>query len=228
MQDSGFQSPVNPLPPVVILLFVVMTTAEILFSLGESRLVGGETAIGWRMAAIRSYGFSGEIFDLMLERDLYPMRYLRRIVTYPFIHLSFYHALFAIVMLLALGKWVGEAMGQIRMAIVFFSAVVLGAIAYAVFLNDPFFLVGAYPGVYGLIGAYSFIMWRRLGYAGEKQYLAFTLIGMLMALQLVWSIFGNTDNTWVADLVGFIVGFAISFLLAPGEWGKILKQLRQR
>ena len=54
------------------------------------------------------------------------------------------------------------------------------------------------------------------------------LIAMLMGLQLVWSLIGTVGNGWVAELAGFITGFLLSFLCAPGEWARILNRLRQR
>ena len=33
---------------------------------------------------------------------------------------------------------------------------------------------------------------------------------------------------WVADLAGFVIGFAMSTLLVPGGWAKLVDRLRQR
>jgi membrane associated rhomboid family serine protease len=103
-----------------------------------------------------------------------------------------------------------------------------GALVYAALLDDPVWLVGAYPAVYGLIGGYSFLLWRRQVATGGRQLEAFTLIAMLMVLQLVWSLFASVAYGWVAELSGFICGFALSFVCAPGAWARILQRLRQR
>jgi hypothetical protein len=88
--------------------------------------------------------------------------------------------------------------------------------------------VGGYPGVYGLIGAYTFILWVSYGVAGENQYRAFTLIGFLMGIQLIFGFMFGTTNDWVAELSGFLVGFAISPMLVPGGFRRLLNRLRQR
>ncbi len=164
----------------------------------------------------------------MIAQNYWTPQHVARLITYPFIHLSFTHALLAIVLMLALGKMAAEVMGQFAMLALFMVSGIVGALTYALLLDDPVWLVGAYPSVYGLIGGYSFLMWRRLAATGEKQMKAFTLIGMLMGLQLVWSFIGTVGNGWVAELSGFACGFLLCFICAPGEWTRILQRLRQR
>jgi len=228
MADPDFHPPVNPLPASVTLLFLAIAGVEAGLSLAEAGIIGGPGAVGWRLALIRDYGFSGDIFDWMLANGQFPLSQLLRTVTYSFIHLGFTHSIFAGVLLLALGKMVAEAMGQVAFLAIFFLSGILGAIAYALVLNDPAWLVGAYPNVYGLIGGYSFVMWRRLSSLGEQQYRAFSLIAMLMGLQLLWGVFFDTGTQWLAELFGFACGFGLSFVLAPGEWTKLRNRVRHR
>ncbi|MGC1497088.1 MAG: rhomboid family intramembrane serine protease [Sulfitobacter sp.] len=228
MHDPDFQPPVNPLPPTVILLFLAIAGIEAGLSLGEAGLIGGPGAIGWRLGLIRDYGFSGDIFDWMLANGQWPIREALRVLTYPFINLGFTHGLFAMVLLVALGKMVAEVMGQVAFVAIFVASGVGGAVTYALLLNDPVWLAGAYPNVYGLIGAYSFVMWRRLAGKGTEQYRAFSLIAILMGLQLFWGVFFETGTLWVAELAGFFCGFGLSFLLAPGEWARVRALLQRR
>ena len=227
MHDPDFEAPVNPLPPAVIALFVAIAGIEAIFSLAEAGMIGGREGIGWRLAYVREYGFSGDLFDWMMANGRWPLNELLRFVTYPFLNLGFTHGLFAVVLLLALGKMVAETMGQVAFLLVFFVSGIGGALVYALLLNDPVWLVGAYPNVYGLIGAYSFVLWRVLGAKGGPQRRAFSLIAMLMAIQLIWGVLFDTGTLWVAELVGFFVGFALSFLLAPGEWAKVRDRIRR-
>jgi len=226
--DPNFEPPFNKLPPVVLVLFLIIAGIEATLSLGQAGLVGGPSAIGWRLALVRDWGFSGDIFDAMLAQGYWSWDNLARLVTYPFIHLSFTHALVASVLMLALGKMAAEVMGQFAMLALFVLSGIGGALAYALLLDDPVWLVGAYPAVYGLIGGYSFLLWRKLAGSGGQQMRAFSLIAMLMGLQLVWSLFSTVGNGWVAELAGFFCGFGLSFLCAPGEWARILSKLRQR
>lgn len=227
MHDPHFEPPVNPLPPVVVVTFLAMALVEAVLTLGESGIVGGPQAVGWRLGLIRDYGFSDQIADWMVTNNRWPFWEVTRALTYPFIHLGFTHSLFAMVLLLALGKLVAEAMGQVTFALVFILSGIFGAWLYALLLNDPAWLVGAYPSVYGLIGGYSFVMWRKLAVTGQQQYRAFTLIAFLMGIQLVWGIFFEVGTQWIAELIGFFTGFGLCFLLAPGELARIRDRIRR-
>jgi len=228
MPDDYDQSPINPLPPIVVALAILIFGSELIFQAGARGFAGGPEAIGWRLSAVRDYGFSGAVFDWMLETGRWPGEHLMRFVTYPFIHFSFTHTLMVLVFLLALGKMVGEIFGTFAVLLVFFSSAIVGALAYALFLDDPQPLIGGYPAVYGLIGSYTFMLWVSLTGTGNTQYRAFTLIGFLMGIQLLFGLVFGGSSDWIADLFGFVNGFIVSMLMVPGVWGRIRDRLRQR
>ncbi len=227
MHDPHNTPPVNPLPPVVILLFMAIALPEAMFSLGARGLIGGPEAVGWRLAAVKDYGFSGDLFDWMLANGRWMPEHLIRFVTYAFVHGAFTATLFACVLTLALGKLVGDTMGQIAVLVLFLGGSIFGALIYALLLDDPAWLVGGFPAVYGLIGGYSFLMWKKLVSAGEQQLRAFSLIAMLMGLQLLWGVFFGPSVEWVADLAGFVFGFGASVLLVAGGLTHLLHHLRR-
>ncbi|WP_412555457.1 rhomboid family intramembrane serine protease [Shimia sp. MIT1388] len=228
MSHPDDQSPVNPLPPVITALFLFLLGVEALFSLGARGIIGGDAAAGWRLAAQYDYGFFGEIFNIMRETGHWPPEHLIRFVSYLFVHHNFTHALFGGVLLLAMGKMVGEVFTGWATLAVFILSGAVGALGYAVILNSPVPLLGAFPGVYGMIGAFTFLLWVSLGAVGAPQARAFSLIGMLMAIRLVFSlIFGGTP-VWLADLLGFCTGFALSFLFVPGGWQRIREKIRRQ
>lgn len=221
-------SPVNPLPPVVLALAVALITIEAILSLGAAGVVGGPGAIGWRSQAIADWGVAPAVLDWIVERrDLSP-ELLVRFLSYAFVHVSFTHALFAVVILLALGKFVGEGMGQVAVLVTFVAATVLGALVYCLALDGAAALVGAYPGVYGLIGAFTFMMLVRNRAMGESALSAFRLIGILLGLQFVFTVFFGAGPTWVADVTGFLVGLGLAPLVAPGGWAALLRRIRER
>ena len=226
MSSEPNASPVNPLPPLVVVLFLIIVGVEAAFSLGAQGVIGGAEAVGWRLWAFQSYAFSGDIFDWMVETSRWPPEHLLRFFSFSFVHASLTHAAFAGVILLAMGKMVAEAFGQWRMLALFVLSGAGGALVYAVILNDPVPLVGAFPNVYGLIGGFTFLLWRNLEELGQNQYRAFTLIGFLMAFQLVFGLLFGAQNDWVADASGFVVGFGLSFVLSPGGWGRVRERIR--
>ena len=84
-------SPVNPLPPIVLVLFLAIFGIEAMLAAGEAGIVGGPAAVGWRLAVIRDYGFSPQVFDWMREtgpivarfrgRSVAPVRLRRQTLT---------------------------------------------------------------------------------------------------------------------------------------------------
>ena len=222
-----FESAVNPLPPGVWLLFLAIMGVEAVLSLGSYGIVGGPGAVGWRLQAVRDYGFSAPVFHWMMDQHYWPAEHLLRFVTYPFVHAVFTSALFSCAMMLALGKWVGEIMGSVAVLAIFFASAVLGALVYGLIATEDYPLIGAFPPVYGLIGAFTWALWVRLRSYGQKQLRAFSLIGILMGLQLVFGLlFGGTQQ-WIADLAGFAAGFALAPVLVPGGFRALVERLRR-
>ncbi|MFC3612391.1 rhomboid family intramembrane serine protease [Lutimaribacter marinistellae] len=223
--SSAEPSPINPLPPVVVALALFTMGVELAFTLGARGIVGGPPAVGWRLDALQSYGFSGQIFDWMLATGQAPAMHLIRFISYPFVNGSFTQALFVCVFLLAMGKMVAELFGGVAMLAVFVLSGIGGALVWGLLLDEAW-LIGGFPPVYGLIGAFTWILWRRLSLVGENQARAFTLILFLMGIQLVFGLlFGGTKD-WVADLAGFGTGFLLSFFVAPGGWARIRRRIR--
>lgn len=221
-------SPFNALPPVIVGIAMVMGAVEIVLQLGASGLVGPPEAIGWRLQAIRDYAFFGPVWEQMWTLGLYPLEHMIRFITYPFIHLSLLHAAFAVVIVLAIGKAVGEVFSGLATLAVFMLSSICGALVFTWVTSSEMPLVGGYPGAYGLIGAFTFLLWVQLTAVGSNSMRAFTLIGVLMGIQLVFAILFGGSPDWVADVAGFATGFLLSFLVSPGGWARVMAKLRQR
>ncbi|MBR9650970.1 rhomboid family intramembrane serine protease [Thalassovita aquimarina] len=226
--SSDNMSPVNPLPPVVTALFLVIIGIEAVLQLGARGILGGADAVGWRLEAVQRYAFSGEIFDWMVANGRWPAEHVIRLLSYALIHVSFTQALFAGVMVLALGKMVGEVFSQLAVLAVFVLSAVTGALAYGLLVDSRVPLIGAFPGAYGLIGAFTYLLWLRLGQLGETQTRAFSLIGFLMGIQLVFGLLFGSQPDWVADIGGFVSGFTLSVFVIPGGWRRMRDRLRHR
>jgi membrane associated rhomboid family serine protease len=228
MQDNLTAPPLNPLPPVVWALALPMIAMELVVGLGGAGLAGGPEAVGWRLDAVQRFAFSPELMRAMIEAGQYPWQGVMRLFTYPFVHAAFTHALFAVVILLALGKMVGEIFRWWAVLVVFFGAGLAGAAAYTFlpFIEAPLF--GGYPPVYGLIGAFTFLLWVNLAAKGANQFRAFTMIGFLMGIQLLFGLLFGGGWDWVADISGFAAGFLLSFVVSPGGWARVMLKLRRR
>lgn len=229
MQDDRYSQPVfNTLPPAVVALAFAIFSVEVLLTLAARGIIGGAEGIGWRLQAIQDFAFFAPLLTWLIETGNWSFEHLQRFVTYPFIHLGFTHAAFVIVFLLALGKLVGEVFGNLAVIVIFFACGVFGAVIYAGLIGDDRPLVGGFPSVYGLIGAYTFILWVQFKAAGQNEWQAFSLIAFLMGIQLFFGIFFDVGWDWVAEIAGFVFGFVLTPVLVPGAFRRFLDRMRQR
>lgn len=233
-RDPRQNMPLNAISPVVIVLALIMAGIEVVLTLGAAGVVGGSGAIGWRMQGIQDWGFSPLIWEQVMTLGNYSADMLRRFVTYGFIHGSFTHALFAVAMMLALGKFVGDVFPAWAVLVVFLGGLLAGAVTFALVMPTQRFLFGAYPGVYALIGAFTWILFARLEAHGASRLPAFRLIGFLLVLQLVFAALGplvgggGFNLAFLAELVSFAVGFALSVVVSPGGFRALQDRLRSR
>jgi membrane associated rhomboid family serine protease len=228
MREGYDASPLNPIPGVVWLILLPVVAMEIVVSAGTLGIAGGPGGIGWRQEALQRFALSPQMLDQMIETGRWTGDYLLRFVSYAFVHGSFTHALLAAVFILAMGKFVGEVFRAWAVLVVFLVPVIMGGIAYSLIPGTKMALFGAYPGAYGLIGAFTFIIWARLGAENANRARAFTLIAFLLGVQLLFGVIFGGSPDWVADLAGFATGFGLSFLVGPGGPAHLLRAIRQR
>jgi len=219
---------VNPLPPMVVALALAMAGVEIVLQAAEAGLIARGADAGWRVAWIERFGFQADLLDQMIARGVWHWDVVLRLVSYPFLHAGATHAIIAVVFVLALGKVVGEKFGNAALLALFLASSAGGALVFWAVADSSMWIIGGLPGAYGLIGGFSFLLWAGLGAAGENRMRAFTLIGALMAIQLVFGLLLGGGRDWIADLGGFLTGFLLSFLVSPGGWSRALNRLRQR
>jgi membrane associated rhomboid family serine protease len=228
LRDGYDSSPLNPVPPVIWLMVLPLAAMEIVLSAGKAGIAGGPMGIGWREMAIQRFGLSPMMLEDMIANGRWPADYLVRFVTYPIVHGSFMHALFAVVFLLALGKMVAEVFRPWAVIAVVLVAAVVAGVVYSAVPGIRIGLIGAFPPVYGLIGAFTFILWQRLGAVNANRARAFTLIGFLLGVQLIFGLLFGSDPSWIADVAGFAAGFLTSFVVAPGGIAAIMRRVRSR
>jgi len=126
-----------------------------------------------------------------------------------------------------MGKMVAEIFGGLATLAVFVLSGIAGALAYGLLTDESYPLIGGFPPVYGLIGAFTFLLWRSLALVGANQARAFQLIAFLMGIQLVFGLLFGVQKDWIADLAGFACGFGLSFFVSPGGWAGIRGRMRR-
>lgn len=236
------ENPLNDIPPAVAGLTVLIAGVEAIMQLASAGVLAGAEGVGWRSASVNDFAFFPAVQAEMFAHGDFAPGYLWRYVTYPFVHASLTHALFAGAIVLALGKFVGDRWHWASLLTVFFAAAIATAMTFGLIAPENWPLYGAYPAIYGLIGAFSWMMWVRLGQTGGNRWRAFGLIGMLLAVQIIWGValrlmalvglMGDPTPMvlymGLSELVGFVVGLALSPVLGPGGWAATLDRLRRR
>ncbi|MFE3836254.1 rhomboid family intramembrane serine protease [Pseudogemmobacter sonorensis] len=229
MNQIQTPAPVNPLPWIVWALALPIIAMEIVVSLGASGLFGTPGDASWRIEALYRLVWMPQFLTQALADGRWIPYEPWRLVGYTLIHGSSMSAIFAVVILLAMGKAVGESFAWWAVLAVWFGSAAVGVLVYSLAVpgaQAP--VAGAFPSAYGLIGAFTFLIWMRLAGTGGNQYRAFTMIGFLMLAQLLFALIFGNSYIWVAELAGFATGFLLSFLVSPGGWGRAVAWLRRR
>ncbi|WP_282602766.1 rhomboid family intramembrane serine protease [Paracoccus sp. PARArs4] len=233
MRPGLTESPLNPLPPVIWLLTLPVIATEAIFALGGIGLIGGAEGVGLRLTAIRMAALPPELIQRAPQFLQQAPSEFYRLFSYAFVHASLTHALFVAVFTLALGNLVARNFRPAAVVALFFGSAIGGAVIYSLLLaalglqNAP--LIGGYPAVYGLVGAFTFLLWTKLAAVNANRMRAFSLIGMLLVFQLAFGlVFGGAGLGWIAEVAGFATGFALSFALVDGGMARALRQIRRR
>ena len=148
---------VNPLPPAVIVLFLAVVIGEAYIAGAEAQLWGQFDA---RIGLIRQFAFLPEGFERAVSAGIWQAELFWRMLTYPFVHAAVMQSILASVLILALGKFVGEILGNTAVFAIFGITSVFAALGYAQFTSSTYPLFGGYPPAYGLIGGFSFVLFR--------------------------------------------------------------------
>jgi membrane associated rhomboid family serine protease len=222
------EAPLNPIPGIVWLLALPLIALELWLSLTEVTVLGGPAADGLRQRLLLGLAFIPDMLRAAWLEGYVPPEVWRRTLSYPLIHGSFTHMMFAMVILLALGKFVGEAFRWWAVLVIVVSATFAGAVAAAMVPFVKYAIFGGYPPVYGLIGAFTFVLWQRARATGQSQARAFSMIGFLLGVQVVYGLAFGGGTEWVADLAGFATGFAVSVAVNPSGWAALVAGLRGR
>lgn len=237
MRPGYDESPLNPVPAVVWALVLPMIACEALFGLAQLGFVGGGApgaGLAMRQIAVERSAYIPELVLRLWQMRVFLLDQSWRVLTYSFVHLSLMHAVFVIVFCLALGNLIANVFRPWAVLVLFFGSAIGGALVYTLavaLLPQVNFqpLIGGYPAVYGFVGAFTFLLWMRLGQENVNRMRAFSLIGMLLAFQLFFGILFQTgDRTWVAEVAGFATGFLLSFLVVPGGIARVMAHIRSR
>ncbi|MDB2516919.1 rhomboid family intramembrane serine protease, partial [Planktomarina temperata] len=104
---------------------------------------------------------------------------------------------------------------------------VCAALGYAQFTSSTYPLFGGHPPAYGLIGGFSFVLFSRAEGLLSHQLRAFRMLGLLMAINISFSLFSSGPPLWVAELCAAVAGFISAALIQPGGLASLVAKFRR-
>jgi rhomboid protease GluP len=129
-----------------------------------------------------------------------------RLVTYGFLHFDFIHLTMNMLCLVLWGGHLEKRIGSLYFLIVYFSAMILGAIIGDLTFAGPYLTVGASGATSGILGA-LLCLWI-LGKAGLDANFFAINIGLNVAFAIT-----NPKVNWRIHLGGFVVGLVACAVL---------------
>lgn len=220
--------PFNPLPPAVWVLALALAGVELVFLAGGQGLISGTEAMGWRLGAAQRFGVSSEVLEWMVVNRQFAPEHALRFLAYPLIQTNTLQAVFLVVVVLALGKVIGTVLRGATVIAVFFLAAAVGGLVFGTLAPGFALLVGGYPGMFGLLGAFAFLLGAGLTPAEITRTRALALILVLLVLRLVIGLTLPDGERWIADLSAFAAGAGLAAVLRPGGWRALRALVRHR
>ncbi len=136
-------------------------------------------------------------------------------LSYALLHGGIMHLVFNMITLFSLGPMVITRVGQMGFNLVFWGAVVGGALGYGLLSNTPTPMVGASGGLFGLIGA--LLSWNYIDRFIQERRLSPVLkavLGLFLLNLVLWWLM-DKHLAWETHLGGFFFGWIIALLVDP-------------
>lgn len=132
-----------------------------------------------------------------------------RLLTYQFVHASFFHLFFNMYALVYIGLMVEHKLGVKKFLSIYLLSGICGGILSLLY-HDVGFMVGASGSIMGLFGAFMALL---ISKAFEKNAARALLISTILVtlIMLINGLSGKADNA--AHVGGLVSGFIIAFLL---------------
>ncbi len=199
----------SDVPPALWALVLPMIAIELVLSAADAGFIGDEN---WRLIAI-SYG---AFWKPLFTTDLLPMHPAQpayMFLSHAFLHGGLTHLVMNSVIILALGKFIAEAVGSKWMLILFALSAIIGAAFLVALPGGDGPAVGASGAAFGFLALWLYwqaMMERNL--KGAKRPLVRTIVLLTIAnIALMYAM--PQAIAWQAHLGGTLVGLALAPLM---------------
>lgn len=131
-------------------------------------------------------------------------------VSYGFLHADLWHLIGNMLVLAILGRMVLLRVGALGFGLIYFGALLAGAVGFALLSNSSQPMVGASGALFGLIGAWQLWQWQEL--AGESRWPVVRLMLWLVALNVAMGLIQPGGVAWETHLGGYVGGGLVALL----------------
>lgn len=201
-------------PAPIWLLFGAMALIEAAFQAADAGVLGPSDL---RLAAYVDYAFLDVLFDNWLAGGGAGPNFHLRFVSHAFLHGGLLHIALNGVIFLALGGVLWRILGPARFAALFVVTAVAGAVTFGLMAEARGPLVGASGVIFGFFGIFKAWEWRWIRFTGAPPTRFWGTIIGLTAINVILAFGPLGAVAWQAHLGGFVAGFALGPLLAPGR-----------
>jgi membrane associated rhomboid family serine protease len=204
----------NAGPPVVWGLTLVFIFFEALFQLSDAGIL--QQDMRWQVYL--RLAFFDLYFEGAREGASVPLQFWATFLTHAFLHGGLLHLFMNTGIFLALGSMLAKGLGTQQFLVLFTVSAIGGALLFALISNPQGPLVGASGALFGFIGALKRWEWRWIAATGASSQKFWGTILGLAGINVVLALtFQGAEIAWEAHLGGFIAGWLIAPMLAPGR-----------
>lgn len=219
------QTVVNALPWSVTVFVIPMILVEIYIQGAEASLWGSFSA---RFDMIRMIGFMPDAFETAYSSARWVPEVYMRMLTFIFIQPNFLSAIFGVVMLLAIGKFVGETLGNAACLVLILAGAVSGTLLHTYVLGSSAPLIGVFTVVYCLLGAFTWVLYLRANGDFRLRLRAFRLVTILFIINIVFMLINGLNQFWITEFASMFLGFGIAIAMGSSGLRNLLQRIRRR
>ncbi|MGP3725599.1 rhomboid family intramembrane serine protease [Cereibacter sphaeroides] len=146
--------------------------------------------------------------------ELYPLQREAMFLTHAFLHANFLHMVMNGVILLSLGKVIGEKVGAVRTYLLFGASAVAGGAAFGLISMSSGPMIGASGAAFGFLGIWNAWDFQRRKALGLSLRPILSMVLGLAIANLALFVFLQGGLAWEAHLGGYLMGWAAAFTFA--------------
>ena len=204
----------NAAPPVVWILTLVFVIFELIFQLSEA----GVLPVDLRWIVYFHLAFFDLYFEAFRDGETVPLYFWATFASHSILHGGLLHLFMNTAIFLSIGSILAKGLGTKRFLILFLVSAIGGALLFALITDTQGPLVGASGALFGFFGALKRWEWKWMSMTGQwSQRFWGTIIGLAVINLLLALSFQGAEIAWEAHLGGFIAGWLVAPLIAPGH-----------